>query len=114
MLSLLSHSRFWKSCQVFALVQDFAACRLGEAEDRLAKCRLAAPRLTDESQSLALFYIERNAVDRLYNLCRSEQTAAGRIIDLEVLERDQIVAVCFLCHAACFSSIDAAYTSFAK
>src|SRR5918995_5978605 len=77
---------------VLAVEDDAARGRLVEPQDRAPDRRLAASRLTHQSERLAAPDLERHVVDGLNvaDVAIQEDPALDRKVDLEVLELDEI------------------------
>ena len=72
--------------QVDAVVEDFAAGRFDQPQDRPAGRRFAAAGFADEAQRLAGVDVEADVVDRVHVVDHAgEDAAADREIDLQIL-----------------------------
>ena len=81
-----------------ALELDAAFGRRNEPEQRAAERRLAAPRLTDESEDLTAVDVERDVVDGLHASGFTpddplSEAPADRVVGLEALDGDEDVVL---------------------
>ena len=79
-----------------AAVDDLAAGGLVEVQDGAAGGRLAAARLSDQTQGLALHDVKGDVVDSLERLCL-EKSRADREILFQMADADERLAIRVLC-----------------